>query len=140
AKYEMRYATPAIAWGSAAVVTQGTCSAAASGPIGNSRSCTVTGLSSSTAYQFQLVPYRGTLNVDAVFAPLSNLASGSTTLGADTTPPVVGNGAPAGALAAGTTQTTISVTTNEAATCKYGGSDASYAALPYTFSSTGGTS
>jgi hypothetical protein len=33
----------------------------------------------STSYQFQLVAFRGTLNVDAVFGALSNVASGTTT-------------------------------------------------------------
>ena len=38
---------------------------------------------------------------------------------ADTTPPVLSNGLPTGPLAAGTTQTTLQVTTNENATCRY---------------------
>ncbi|MEK7539120.1 MAG: LamG-like jellyroll fold domain-containing protein, partial [Patescibacteria group bacterium] len=37
----------------------------------------------------------------------------------DTIPPVISGGAPAGALPAGTISTTLSVTTNENATCKY---------------------
>ncbi len=59
----------------------------------------------------------------------------------DTTAPVISNGTPSGELAIGTTSTTISVTTNEAATCKYALSDGvSYASMPYTFTTTGGTS
>lgn len=42
-------------------------------------------------------------------------------------------------LAAGTTQTTLSVTTNKAATCKWGASDAAYASMTSTFSATGNT-
>jgi hypothetical protein len=38
----------------------------------------VLGLVASTGYQFQLVAYRGTLNVNAVFGGLSNVASGTT--------------------------------------------------------------
>ncbi|MBI4093036.1 MAG: hypothetical protein HY420_03890 [Candidatus Kerfeldbacteria bacterium] len=37
----------------------------------------------------------------------------------DTVPPTISNGQPTGTLPAGTTSTTISVTTNEAATCRY---------------------
>ena len=44
-----------------------------------------------------------------------NLSAGSP----DTAPPVRSNGQPAGVLAWGTTQTTVSLTTNEAATCRY---------------------
>jgi len=39
----------------------------------------VLGLGAGVAYQFQLVAFRGTLNVDAVFGGLSNVASGTTT-------------------------------------------------------------
>jgi hypothetical protein len=37
----------------------------------------------------------------------------------DTTPPVLSNGSPSGALAVDTTQTTVSLSTNEDATCRY---------------------
>lgn len=51
------------------------------------------------------------------------------------------NGSPSGALASGTTQTSMSLTTNETATCKYGTSaGVAYASLPNTFSSTNSTS
>src|SRR5439155_988163 len=50
--------------------------------VGAGRTCTVLGLSSSTAYGFQLVAYRGTLGVDAVFGALSNTVSGTTAAGA----------------------------------------------------------
>src|SRR5256886_15223347 len=45
--------------------------------IGARRSCTVLGLTTGTAYDFELVSYRGTLMVNAVFGPLSNVASGT---------------------------------------------------------------
>jgi hypothetical protein len=32
-----------------------------------------------TSYQFQLVAFRGTLNIDAVFGAISNVATGTTT-------------------------------------------------------------
>src|SRR5438128_1039458 len=50
--------------------------------LGSRRTCTVLGLSSSTAYGFQLVAYRGTLGADAVFGALSNTVSGTTAAGA----------------------------------------------------------
>ena len=59
----------------------------------------------------------------------------------DTTPPVRSNGQPTGALPAGTTQATLSLITNENATCKYGTTAGiAYASLPNTFTTTGGTS
>jgi hypothetical protein len=58
----------------------------------------------------------------------------------DTTPPVLSNGQPTGTLPAGTTQTTLSLTTNENATCRYAPtSGVDYSAMPTTFGSTGGT-
>jgi hypothetical protein len=59
----------------------------------------------------------------------------------DTTPPVLSNGQPSGALASGTTQTTLSVTTNENATCRYATvAGTAYASMANTFTTTGGTS
>ena len=58
----------------------------------------------------------------------------------DNTPPVLSGGQPSGQLAAGTTQATLQVTTNENATCRYGTvAGTGYAALANTFSTTGGT-
>jgi hypothetical protein len=58
----------------------------------------------------------------------------------DTTPPVRSNGLPSGALAAGTTQTTLSLTTNESATCRYATTaGVAYGSMPNTFATTGGT-
>ena len=60
---------------------------------------------------------------------------------ADSTPPVLSNGQPTGTLALGTTQATLSVTTNEAATCRYAPTaGVAYSAMPITFATTGGTS
>ena len=65
-----------------------------------------------------------------------NLAAGQ-----DTSSPVISNGSPTGTLASGTTQATLSVTTNESATCRYGtSSGVAYSSMPNTFSTTGGTS
>ncbi len=63
----------------------------------------------------------------------------SSTLG-DLLPPLISNGAPTTTLASSVTSTVISVSTDEAATCKYSTSaSASYAAMTV-FSTTGGTS
>ncbi len=61
-------------------------------------------------------------------------------IGTDTTPPVRSKGQPTGALPAGTTQTTLGLTTNESATCKYATTAGiAYASMPSTFTTTGGT-
>src|SRR3989454_563744 len=52
---------------------------------GAKRTCTVQGLAAATGYQFQLVAFRGTLTVNAVFGALSNIVSG-TTAAASTAP------------------------------------------------------
>src|SRR2546428_641801 len=79
ASYDVRYGVHPISWGSAADVTRGTCALPVVGSvIGAQRSCTVLGLVSATGYQFQLVAFRGTLNVNVVFGALSNVASGTT--------------------------------------------------------------
>src|SRR6059058_478315 len=58
----------------------------------------------------------------------------------DTTPPVRSGGRPTGALPAGTTQTTLALTTSEAATCRYSSSaGVPYDSMPQTFATTGGT-
>lgn len=77
--YDVRFGTPAVVWGSAASVSSGTCSTpVAGGGPGLLKTCTVTGLSTTTPYQFQLVPYSGTLGANAVFLPLSNIAAATT--------------------------------------------------------------
>ncbi|HYL72355.1 MAG TPA: fibronectin type III domain-containing protein, partial [Candidatus Dormibacteraeota bacterium] len=89
ASYDVRYAVGSLSWGSAASVTAGTCKVPLAGStIGAVKTCTVLGLIASTAYQFQLIAYRGTLNVNAVFGALSNVASGTTGAGPVSTAPV----------------------------------------------------
>jgi len=59
----------------------------------------------------------------------------------DTTPPTLSGAQPTGTLAAGTTQTTLSLTTNENATCRYATAvGTAYGSMPNTFGTTGGTS
>src|SRR5216117_4022193 len=80
ASYDVRWAAGTIAWASATDVARGSCATPMSGSaIGARRSCTVLGLAACVGYQFQVVAFRGTLNVNAVFGGLSNVASGTTT-------------------------------------------------------------
>ncbi|OHA29600.1 MAG: hypothetical protein A3G52_00705 [Candidatus Taylorbacteria bacterium RIFCSPLOWO2_12_FULL_43_20] len=66
---------------------------------------------------------------------------GGTPPPSDTTPPSISNGSPSGSLSSGTAQTTLSVTTNEGATCKYSTSaNTAYSSIANTFSTTGNTS
>ena len=91
AKYDVRYARAPISWGSAPSVTSGTCTTPVVGTgIGSRLTCTVLGLSASTNYNFQLVPYRGTLNMNAVFGGLSNIAAATTTAEAPPAPTAPG--------------------------------------------------
>jgi len=60
---------------------------------------------------------------------------------ADTTPPGRSGGSPSGTLPAGTTSTTLSLTTDEPATCRYSTTPGVvYSSMTGTFSTTGGTS
>lgn len=74
------------------------------------------------------------------YTPTTNLATNKAIV-IDTTAPTRTNAGPSGTLAAGTTSTSLSITTNEAATCKYSTSaGTSFAAMASTFGTTGGTS
>ncbi len=64
-----------------------------------------------------------------------------TYLPGDTTAPILSDGAPSGILAAGTTTETITITSREAATCRYStSSGVAYASMTDTFATTGTTS
>lgn len=79
ANYELRGMTGPITWWNATPVTKGSCTSPIMGTaIGTKITCTVTGLAASSTYGFQMVAYRGTLNVNAVFGALSNAVSGTT--------------------------------------------------------------
>src|SRR5207245_2248968 len=88
AQYDVRYAAGAIGWGAASSVARGSCAPPLAGTaLGTKLNCTVLGLSLTTAYSFQLVAFRGTLNGAAVFGGLSNVASGTTAAPAPSRPP-----------------------------------------------------
>ena len=98
---------------------------------------TVTGLTNGGSYSFFVRCQ------DAAGNPNTNdfTISFSVAQPADTTPPVRSNGLPTGTLAAGTTQTTVSLATNENATCRYATTaGVAYAAMTNTFTTTGTTS
>lgn len=78
ADYEIRYAPTPIGWGwgAAAPVTRGSCARPVQGTaVGAALTCTATGLTAGTSYDFQLVAFRGTLDTDAVFGELANVAT-----------------------------------------------------------------
>jgi len=61
-------------------------------------------------------------------------------VGVDTVSPILSSGTPTGVLATGTTSTTLSLTTNEDATCRYSDTaNGTYTSMLHTFSTTGGT-
>ena len=82
--------------------------------------------------------YNRALTQGEIQTDMSTAVGGSTT---DTTPPLRSNGLPIGTLAMGTTQTTLSLTTDEAATCRYSTTaGVAYGSMPNTFTTTGSTS
>ncbi len=105
ASYDARYAAGTISWGSASEVSRGSCATPVAGTaVGAPRTCTVLGLKAGTSYQFQVVAFRGTLNVNAVFGALSNVASGTTGAGSIVSVATVAVGPSSVSQTAGTTQ------------------------------------
>ena len=102
---------------------------------GTAHSTTVSGLANGGSYSFfvRCQDLAGNPNTND-FAISFSVAQPT-----DTTPPVRSSGRP-GTLAAGTTQASLSLATNENATCRYATTaGVAYAAMPSTFSTTGGT-
>jgi chitodextrinase len=96
-----------------------------------------TGLSASTTYTYTVATYDAAGNV----SNQSGSASATTQAPADTTPPVCSNGSPTSQLAVNTTQTNLSLTTDENATCRYSiSTGTTYASMTNTFSTTGNSS
>ncbi|MBI5224594.1 hypothetical protein HY989_01875 [Candidatus Micrarchaeota archaeon] len=135
--YDLRYSTSPINSGNfdSAFQASGEPAPAASGTV---QSMPVTGLLSSTTYYFAIKAIDDASNTGAI----SNVVSGTTSAPADTTPPVRSSGAPSGTLATDTTSTTMTLTTNEPATCRYSLTPGtSYASMTSAnnFATTGGT-
>jgi len=79
ARYVVRFAEAPIDWGSAADVTEGTCSTPVFGQgVGARLTCTVLGLAPSITYEFQVAAYRSTLDLIEIFGDPSNVAQGTT--------------------------------------------------------------
>ncbi len=77
------------------------------------------------------------LSASEITADMNQAVNGG---GGDSTAPVLSAGAPTGALAAGTTQANLQVTSNENATCRYSTTaGTAYAAMTNTFITTGAT-
>src|SRR5216117_1243649 len=103
---------------------------------GMAHSTPVSGLVDGGSYAF----YVRCLDTAANANPDDFAISFTVDLPADTAPPVRSGGQPLGTLPAGTTQTTLALTTNEAATCRYSPSaGVPYDAMTQTFATTGGT-
>ncbi len=79
ASYDIRFAPAPISFASATPVTRGTCATPVVGTAaGAPFSCVLYGLTANTTYNFQVMPFRGTLNVNAVLGPPSNVALATT--------------------------------------------------------------
>jgi hypothetical protein len=92
ASYDVRFSTAPISWGSAGSVVRGTCATPLAGTlIGAKRSCTVLGLAPATTYNFQMIAFRGTMNLNAIYGGLSNVAAATTVATAATVASVVVN-------------------------------------------------
>jgi hypothetical protein len=103
---------------------------------GTAHTTTVTGLADGEDYSFFVRCQDPVGNAN----PNDFTISFSVAQAADTTPPVRSNGAPTGTLTAGTIQTTLSLTTDENAVCRYATTaGVAYASMPSTFATTGGT-
>jgi len=106
-----------------------------SGAGTTSQSTSVTGLTNGTTYNYYVrcQDTAGNANPDDYLITFSVKA-------ADTTPPVRSAGSPTGTLAVGTTQTAMSLVTNEAATCRYSTTaGVAYASMTATFAGAGTT-
>jgi len=102
-----------------------------------SHSSSVSGLSDGNTYTYYVrcTDSAGNANTS------DTIISFSVDVVADSTPPVRSSGTPSGALASSTTSTNLTLTTDEAATCKYDTtSGTAYASMSGTFDTTGNTS
>lgn len=94
-----------------------------------------TGLAAATSYRYEVAAYDAAGNTSARSTAQS--ATTQNPVNATNAPPSIANGAPHGLLPYTTTAVTISVETNEIATCKYGTeSNQPYSSMPNTFSVT----
>ena len=106
---------------------------------GTTHSYTVSNLSNSSTYTYfaRCADAAGNQNSSSLTISFSVGAG----VVADTTAPTASVTAPTASqvLSSGTTQTTLSVTTNEASTCRFNSTDTAYGSMANTFTTTGGT-
>lgn len=124
-----RYASTDIAYGSMAAM---------SSTGGTTHSVTISPLVNGNAYSYytRCIDVAGNPNTSGY-----NIAWSVTASGGDVSPPILTAGAPSGILVSTTTGVSVTVTSNEAATCKIGTSaGVAYASMGTTMGTTGGTS
>ncbi len=103
---------------------------------GVAHSTTVTGLTDGGNYTYYVRCQDVAGNANPDDFPISFSVSRPS----DTTPPVRSNGQPTGSLASGTTQTSLSLSTNENASCRYATTaGVAFGSMANTFGVTGGT-
>lgn len=106
---------------------------------GISHAVNVTGLQNATTYTYYIKCQDTAGNLNSTDYVINFTVGG--TIYVDTTPPVISNGQPTGTLAAGTTSTTLQVSTDESAICKYSTTaNTAYSSMTNTFSSSEGVS
>jgi hypothetical protein len=94
------------------------------------------GLAAGTTYVYTVSAFDAAGNESAQCVPVS----AATLMPTDTDPPKRTGGSPSGQLPAGTTSVTLSLSTDEPASCRYGtGANLPYGNLPSAFSSSGST-
>jgi len=80
ASYIVRYeAGTSITWATATNVVRGTCVSPVNAPsAGATVTCQIRGLAASSGYRMEVMAYRGTIGVDAVYGAPSNIAAATT--------------------------------------------------------------
>ena len=115
--------------------TCGLCGYSSSVSVGNVLTYTFSNLTDGLTYYFSTSAYDTSNNESSFSSEVSKIIPV-----VDTTASVLSNGSPSGSQSAGTTQRTLSLTTNENSTCRYSVSPGtSYSLMGNTFSTTGGT-
>lgn len=136
AGYKIYYGTSPRTCGNPGLNGATMCGYTSSLSVGNVLTHTFNSLTNGLTYYFSVSAYDTSNNYSLFSGEVSKIIPPL----ADTTPPTLSAGAPTGSQPAGTTQVTMTVTTNENATCKYSTSaNTAYASMASTFTTTGTT-